>query len=300
MSLDFMRDDGVFLPMLNDTAKNHFYQQALAAASPGKTICDIGSGTGILAVMALDAGAERVFAIERNRERADYLKSVLESTGHASRTEVICADFLDCDIRADVYVSETINTQIFGEDMMKLSNHASRHGGRFVPGEIRIWAEAYADHPVFILDLSHSEAYAYNPEIEVNADYRAKIDQDFQQQYSQDQTLFMANQLNCLFTLLPRFQDLRLKKLGQGNTLIVDMQRLNDEQSIQVNIDFPKNYQQDFMVVLKWQMWSDTACLASDHCWFGNVAKPVRMQYRTQDRVEFIYDPSIHNWRLRY
>ena len=168
MSTDFFKDDGVFLPMLNDVARNEFYSAALKIAAPEKTVCDIGAGTGFLTVLALQAGAKHVIAVERNPKRFQYLKHNLERTGYADRVTMIHADFLDCDIHADVYVSETINTQIFGEDMVKLSNHAQRHGGEFIPGNIKIWAEVYENHPVFVLDLTESEAVEFDPAVDID------------------------------------------------------------------------------------------------------------------------------------
>jgi len=35
-------------------------------------------------------------------------------------------------------------------------------------------------------------------------------------------------------------------------------------------------------------------------CWFGNVAKPIRQQFKTQDNIEIWYNSSIRNWRLKY
>ena len=86
-----MKDDGVFLPMLNDTGRNVFYKAALELAAPGKVVCDIGAGTGFLSVLAVQAGAKHVIAVEQNLERYQYAKSIVEQLGLSDRIELIHA-----------------------------------------------------------------------------------------------------------------------------------------------------------------------------------------------------------------
>lgn len=300
MSTDFFKDDGVFLPMLNDVARNEFYSAALKIAAPGKTVCDIGAGTGFLTVLALQAGAEHVIAVERNPERFEYLKRNLERVGYADRVTLVCADFLDCDIHADVYVSETINTQIFGEDMVKLSNHAQRHGGEFIPGNIKIWPEVYENHPVFILDLTESEAVGFDPAVDVDTEFVQSINAEFNSQYSLQDTVFKANNLNRLFSMLDRFLDLKLKKLYHGSPVEFNLDHTVDESNISLTIPNQFKQHDHALLVLKWQMSYKSAVLDSNRCWFGNVAKGIRQEYATLDNIEIRYDPEIKNWRLQY
>ena len=52
--------------MINDEARVDAYREALSSLSNGKVIIDVGSGTGILSMMAIDYGAQCVFAIEKS------------------------------------------------------------------------------------------------------------------------------------------------------------------------------------------------------------------------------------------
>jgi predicted RNA methylase len=297
--MDWLSDDGIFMPMLNDTGRNIFYKAAIEAAVPGKTVCDIGAGTGFLSVLAVHAGAKHVIAVERDLQRYQYTKSIIEKLQMTDRIELVHGDFLNLDIRADVYVSETINTQIFGEDIIKLSNHAQRHGGKFIPGQFKIHAEVYQMHPIFVVDQSGSDAFEYQPDIEVDPAFANIINTDFQQQYSLADTRYRANHLNKLFTMLPQFTDLKLTKYHQTQPIIVDLNQLNNESSLTVTIPFSAvaRFQQSMYVVLFWQAEYGEITMNCRDVWFGNISKHI--MGATTDIV-FRYDPQIRNWRLTY
>ena len=299
MSLDFMKDDGVFLPMLNDVGRNVFYKTAIELAAPGKVVCDIGTGTGFLSILAAHAGAKHVIAVERDVQRYQYAKSIIEKLQLTDRIELVHGDFLDLDIPADVYVSETINTQIFGEDIIKLSNHAQKHGGEFVPGQFKIHAEVYEMHPIFVVDQSGSEAFEYNPEIDVDPAFASIINQDFQQQYGLNDTRYRANQLNRLFKMLPNFTDLKLTKWHQTQPITVDLNKLNNESDLTVTIPLRdvETHKIGMYVVLFWQAEYGPVTMNCRDVWFGNISKHV--MHATTDIV-FRYDPQIRNWRLTY
>lgn len=299
MSLDFIKDDGVFMPMLNDTGRNIFYKTAIEAAVPGKVVCDIGAGTGFLSVLAVQAGAKHVIAVERDLQRYQYAKSIIEKLHLTDRIELVHGDFLDLDIPADVYVSETINTQIFGEDIIKLSNHAQRHGGEFIPGRFKIHAEVYEMHPIFVVDQSNSEAFEYQPDVDVDPVFADIINQDFQQQHSLVDTRYRANQLNMLFKMLPKFNDLKLTKWHQTQPITVNLNQLNTETGITVTIPFDdvRRFQQSMYVVLFWQAEYGKITMNCRDVWFGNISKHV---IGATTDIVFRYDPQIRNWRLTY
>lgn len=67
--------------MLGDGVRVRAYGQALAAVAPGKRVLDVGTGTGLLALLAARAGASAVSSIRSLREN-DQRPSL--SSGNAS------------------------------------------------------------------------------------------------------------------------------------------------------------------------------------------------------------------------
>jgi predicted nicotinamide N-methyase len=130
----------VHADMLFDDERVSKYAAAIAATvKEGDIVADIGTGTGLLAFMCLDAGATRVHAIERSAA-ITWARILAERNGYADR--VI---FHDCDSRSirslpepvDVVVSELIGHVAFEEGMLESLFHARqrflRRGGRMIP-----------------------------------------------------------------------------------------------------------------------------------------------------------------------
>jgi protein arginine N-methyltransferase 3 len=60
---------GIHHEMLSDKVRTETYRSALlnnSAQLQGKTVLDLGCGTGILAMFAAQAGAEKVFAVDQS------------------------------------------------------------------------------------------------------------------------------------------------------------------------------------------------------------------------------------------
>lgn len=302
-TFDWFRDDGIFAPMLNDVGRNKFYQDAIAASVQGKIVADIGAGTGLLSFMSCASGAKHVYAIEKNPPRAEYLQQMVNQMSVQNRVTVVAADFLDTDIAADIYISETINTQIFGEDILSLAAHARSQGGKFIPAWFDIWAEVYDYHPIFVLDQSESDASTIQIGVTIQQAYLDKVNADFQHRHPINSTRYVANQLNKLFTLLPRFEDIRLNRVWSGANLRVDLNSEVCLQELKLTIpvhEIPANIT-ECHVVLFWRAGYGDIVMNSNDVWFGNVAKTLEHHYWQRERdIDIWYDADLRNWRLWY
>lgn len=299
-AFDWFRDDGIFMPMLNDVGRNTFYQQCLDRCAQNKIVVDIGAGTGLLSFLAVKSGARHVFAIEKNRERYEYLLNMVERLNLKHKITCINDDWLNLDIPADIYVSETINTQIFGEDILQLANHAIRNGGQFIPNRFEITATLYRHHPIFLLDQTNSDAWEFDPKININKEYQNSINSDFQQRHDLMDTLYLANQLNKLFTLLPRFNDVRLEKIWESQSLVVDLDRPRDGSRCELVIStqgLPVDT--DWYMVLFWQAKFRDVVMDCRDVWFGNVSKTIEQSARQPGRdINTWYNEEKRNWQV--
>lgn len=107
---------GYHVPMMNDARRNAAWDAALRdAIHPGMLVFEIGTGAGMLALMAARAGAD-VVTCETNKAAADVARRLAERNGLADRINVLTkdsrdvrlgedlprrADLLICDIFAD-------------------------------------------------------------------------------------------------------------------------------------------------------------------------------------------------------
>lgn len=62
--------------MLRDQVRMKAYKQAIGELVKGKAVVDVGAGTGILAIMAVEAGAHSVVAIERSSIVSEARKQI--------------------------------------------------------------------------------------------------------------------------------------------------------------------------------------------------------------------------------
>jgi SAM-dependent methyltransferase len=128
--------------MLQDGIRNEAYRRALVhAVKPGDVVLDLGAGTGILSVFAAQAGARKVYAVERT-ETAGLARKIVEANGFADRITVMQANVEDIELteKVDVIVSEWmggfgVDENILAPLVMTRMRHL-REGGTMVPGRV--------------------------------------------------------------------------------------------------------------------------------------------------------------------
>jgi predicted RNA methylase len=74
--------------MVLDVDRVEAYRAAIEAECRGKVVLDVGCGTGLLSIMAAQAGATRVFAVEASG-LARHAKTIVEANGWGDVIEVI-------------------------------------------------------------------------------------------------------------------------------------------------------------------------------------------------------------------
>lgn len=128
--------------MLRDEVRNEAYRKALVAAvTPGASVLDMGAGTGFLSILAANAGAGSVYAVERT-SIAGLAKRMVEKNGLAETVRVIQSDLEDADLpgKVDVLVSEWMGGLGVDENMLAplvmARDRWLRPGGVIIPARV--------------------------------------------------------------------------------------------------------------------------------------------------------------------
>lgn len=108
--------------MLRDRPRNDAYEQALrSVVRPGQRVLDIGTGSGLLAMMAARAGAGEVVACEAVPLIAEKAREIVARNGFADRVRVVAKPSnrlvpgTDLGGPADVLVTEIFDAALIGE-----------------------------------------------------------------------------------------------------------------------------------------------------------------------------------------
>jgi tetratricopeptide (TPR) repeat protein/precorrin-6B methylase 2 len=139
------------IPMINDVERNDAYDAALRkAVKPGSLVLEIGTGSGIVAMMAARAGAGKVVTCEVLPALADAARDTIAQNGYADRISVIGKKSTQLELgrdlpeKADVFVSELINIGMLAPNMLQILTHARRNlvkpEGIIIPAAARIQA----------------------------------------------------------------------------------------------------------------------------------------------------------------
>jgi len=134
--------------MMNDHGRNKFYLDALRKViSKDSLVVEVGTGSGLLAMICAQLGAKHVTAIEANRSLAGLARHNMRQNGLEGRVTVLnkmSTDVTEADLphgRADVLVSEILGTLMLSESALEymedarlrllkpLHNHVIPHSG---------------------------------------------------------------------------------------------------------------------------------------------------------------------------
>ncbi|XP_048372013.1 protein arginine N-methyltransferase 7 isoform X1 [Sphaerodactylus townsendi] len=149
-----------YADMLNDKDRNVKYFQGIRAAvsrvkarGEKAVILDIGTGTGLLSMMAVTAGADFCYAVEVFKPMANAAMKIVEKNGLSDKikiinkhsTEVTVGPDGDMPCRANILITELFDTELIGEGALPSYEHAHRHlvqeGCEAVPQRARVYAQ---------------------------------------------------------------------------------------------------------------------------------------------------------------
>lgn len=179
MAMDVYSSIKFHRALVNDRRRTDLYRRAvLSTVRGGDVVLDLGTGSGILAFFACQAGARHVYAVDRT-DIVGVAREISHDNGFADRITCIKGDarWIDLPEPVDLITSELISESVFGQGMEDLVNLArTRHlkpSGRFIPRSVQLWVapveapDAYASlefpsKEVYGLDFSAARRVALN------------------------------------------------------------------------------------------------------------------------------------------
>ena len=121
-------------PMLADNTRNEAYREALEkVVDASSRVLDVGTGSGLLAMIAGRAGAATVTGCEMSPAVAEAARQVIADNGYTERIAVVDKKSTALSIgedmaqAANVLVSEIFDVGLLGEGVLPSLRHARRH-----------------------------------------------------------------------------------------------------------------------------------------------------------------------------
>ena len=155
--------------MLQDQVRTDLYRNAILqnpSSFVGKTVMDVGCGSGILSLFAAQAGAKKVYAVEASN-MAKHARELVEANGFEAVIEVIESKVEDITAAqiplktVDVIVSEPLGTFLLNERMLETYIIARdmflKPTGLMFPNKADLCIMPFTDEAIYNEQLSKSE-----------------------------------------------------------------------------------------------------------------------------------------------
>ncbi len=141
--------------MLSDKIRMDAYQKAIfKMVKPGDIVVDLGSGTGILSIWAVKAGAKKVYSIEKT-DAIHLAKEIARRNKCLDKIQFFNENSIDIDLpeKADVLISETLGSFAIDENTLEFTLDARK---RFLKPNAVMIPESIE---IFITPVDDAEVY---------------------------------------------------------------------------------------------------------------------------------------------
>jgi tetratricopeptide (TPR) repeat protein len=137
------------VPMMNEPERNQAFQDGLARhVTPDRIVFEIGTGSGLLAMMAARLGAKQVVTCEAVGLIANTARKIVARNGYEGRITVLAKPSNevrlgpDLPVKADILVHEIFSSELLGEHVLPAIEDAKarllKPGGAVLPASASI------------------------------------------------------------------------------------------------------------------------------------------------------------------
>jgi type III protein arginine methyltransferase len=117
--------------MLLDEPRNAAFERAIERVAANRIVLDIGTGSGLLALMAARAGASKVVACEAHPALAETAREIVAQNGFADKVTVVGRRSTELDTHEDLDGgAEVIIAELFSDDLLNEGALATLHHAR--------------------------------------------------------------------------------------------------------------------------------------------------------------------------
>jgi len=160
--------------IVRDIPRNDAYEAALRRAIfPGCKVLEIGTGSGLLAMMAARAGAAEVITCEGEYAIAQAARDIIARNGYADRVRVIGKHSTALDVDkdlggpADILVSEIVSNDLLGEGTLPTLEHARgrllKPNAKVIPARGRVRVALGEDEEWERARMGHAAGFDLTP-----------------------------------------------------------------------------------------------------------------------------------------
>ena len=140
-----------YYQMLSDKVRMNAYRDAIfKSVKSGDVVVDLGAGTGLLGIWAIQAGASKVYAIEKT-DAINLAKEVAKANNCLNKIEFINENSIDVELpeRVNVIISETLGSFGIDENTVQFINDARDRflmdDGIIIPQSIKLFVAPIDD-----------------------------------------------------------------------------------------------------------------------------------------------------------